>query len=1009
MVRDHKASLVAAFVAAVVGHSAASAAPQSTPAPAPQEAQAERKASDIEEVTVTGSRIRRSEFTAASPVVIITSEETSLEGLLTTAEILQTNTLAAGSQQINDQTTGFVTENGPGANTIALRGVGSSRTLVLLNGRRLSPAGARGQLAAADLNTIPNSIIQRTEVLKDGASSVYGSDAIAGVINLITRKNLDGAEIQLNGTHTFDGGGEQRRASANFGKQFENGGFSISYEYFDRDPMLVRERDFLSCAQDRLDNVTTNGNSVFFSNGQVLDIIDPVTGQSKCFNILDSVADRLQGAGGRFVPDATATAGGGTFGLDLAGWRRVGLSFAQVQAARPTATLQQQLDLWRQTQGAVPNAPDRFGSRTFISPATRNSVYLEGDYAFSDSFEVFAEALYNKRESAQQSWRQLFPNVATANPSNPFGVISRSIVTIPTNQEQEVEFSRFVVGLRGDLNIGSLEGWNYEIFGQRTESESQYTNDIIYNDRVNATTGATACNAALITISGPVTNCQGINWFRPDTILNGNFTDAEKAFLFTRETGNTTYDQTLFGASVSGNVFSLPAGEVGFVLGVEARKDSIDDIPGFNARNSNLWGQTSAGRTKGSDEVREAYTELEVPLLADLPGVKRLTLNGSYRWTDYESYGSDSTYKVGLNWQIVDSVRLRGAYGTSFRAPALFELFLANQTGFLAQSSVDPCLNWNTSSNPLIVQNCGPSGANLPQNWANPNSSALIITGGGAGVLDAETSNNSTVGLIWTPANLPVNLAVDWWRIEIENQVSQFGAGNIVSGCYNSRDFPNDPFCTLFTRVSNPAATNFGQITEVRNSYVNISNQTVEGIDWQARVNQRFGKNTFRANLQLTYMIVDSAQVFETLPEQSSRGLVYNNKWVSSLDMNLDRGKWTYSWGMNLFSEASNDDFYGGDTFGWRGFPSCLTAAATSTTCVAAKYDQTAESIVTHSASVRYRADKWTAIVGVQNIFDKEPPLVSTGSGATRIGNAVAISNYDVLGRRAFATVEYRF
>ena len=1008
MAQNHKASLVAAFVAAIVGHSAASAAPQSTPAPAPQEAQAERTASDIEEVTVTGSRIRRSEFTAASPVVIITSEETSLEGLLSTSEILQTNTLAAGSQQINDQTTGFVTENGPGANTIALRGVGSSRTLVLLNGRRLSPAGARGQLAAADLNTIPNSIIQRTEILKDGASSVYGSDAIAGVINLITRKNLDGAEIQLNGTHTFDGGGEQRRASANFGKQFENGGFSLSYEFFERDSMLVRERDFLNCAQDRLQNVTTNGNSVFFSQGSSLDIIDPVTGQSKCFNILDSAADRLQGAGGRFVPDATATAGGGTFGLDLAGWRRVGLSFAQVQAARPTATLQQQLDLWRQTQAAVPNAPERFGSRTFISPVTRNSVYLEGDYAFSDSFEVFAEALYNKRESAQQSWRQLFPNVATANPSNPFGVISRSIVTIPTNSEQEVEFSRFVVGARGDLNIGSLEGWNYEIFGQQTESKSEYTNDIIYNDRVVATTGATACNAAAITISGPVT-CQPVNWFRPDTILNGNFSDAEKAFLFTRETGNTTYDQTLFGASVNGNIFSLPAGEVGFVLGVEARKDSIDDIPGFNARNGNLWGQTSAGRTKGSDEVREAYTEVEVPLLADLPGVKRLSLNGSYRWTDYESYGSDSTYKVGLNWQIIDSVRLRGAYGTSFRAPALFELFLANQTGFLAQSSVDPCLNWNTSSNPLIVQNCGPSGANLPQNWTNPNSSALIITGGGAGVLDAETSNNSTVGLIWTPANLPVNLAVDWWRIEIENQVSQFGAGNIVSQCYNSPSFPNEPFCTLFTRVSNPAATNFGQITEVRNSYVNISNQTVEGIDWQARVNQRFGKNTFRANLQLTYMIVDSDQVFETSPVQNRRGLIYNNKVVSSLDMYLDRGKWTYSWGMNYFSETSNDDFYGGDTFGWRGFPSCLTAAATSTTCVAAKYDQTAESIITHSASVRYRADKWTAIVGVQNIFDQEPPLVSTGSGAIRIGNAVAISNYDVLGRRAFATVEYRF
>jgi len=132
-----------------------------------------------------------------------------------------------------------------------------------------------------------------------------------------------------------------------------------------------------------------------------------------------------------------------------------------------------------------------------------------------------------------------------------------------------------------------------------------------------------------------------------------------------------------------------------------------------------------------------------------------VTFNGSYRWTDYESYGSDSTYKVSLNWQFIDALRLRGAYGTSFRAPALYELYLANQTGFIGQGSVDPCIQWNLSSNQQIVKNCGPSGIGLPENWNNVNSSALSITGGGAGILEAETSDNTTVGLIWTPESLP--------------------------------------------------------------------------------------------------------------------------------------------------------------------------------------------------------------------------------------------------------------
>ena len=1020
MNRVNRAALISSFVAAMIAQSAALAAPQATQSTANSQQSGQQQenqssnATEVEEVVVTGSRIKRTEFTTASPVLIITSEDASLEGLLSTTEILQTNTLAAGSQQINDQTTGFVTENGPGANTVALRGIGSSRTLVLLNGRRLSPAGARGQLAAADLNVIPSSIVQRTEILKDGASSVYGSDAIAGVINLITNQNLDEARLNFSGTNVFDGGGETQNFSGSWGKTWnDKTNVSLSFEHYKRDPLLVQDRDFLNCAQDLLQNVTTDSRSLLASStGQSLDIIDPVTGQSKCYNIFVG-AIRFQSGlnvNGDYIPNSAAVAGGGLLSRDLAGWQRVGGAISTVVGLRPGSTPAANLAAYQALRAAVPQDNPLFGTRTFISPAERNSVYAQASHEFSDSAKIYGEYLWNNRQSEQTSFRQIFPSVHFANAGNTFGQFILPILFAPLSQEQDVSFQRGVVGLTGDFSAGPLSDWTYDVFAQRTESEADYGIDSFYNDRILASTGAGNCNPALITLSGP-TECVNVRWSHPDVVSKGFYgmTAAEQNFLMARDFGHTVYNQTTFGASVTGNLFDLPAGSVGAVFGIEQRKDEIDDIPGPQAIKGNAWGLTSAGRTKGEDTVQEVFTELEVPLLRDLPAVKRLSFNGSFRWTDYDSYGSDTTYKAGLNWQLIDSIRFRGAYGTSFRAPALYELFLANQTSFLGQTSVDPCINWAQSSNETLRKNCG--AANVPGDYtAAGSSSATIIAGGGRGVLSAETSNNTTIGLVWTPEELPLSAAVDWWRIEVENQVAQFGAGSIVSACYNSPDFPNDAFCRLFTRDSAAGSQRVNQILEVRNSYVNISNQIVEGTDWTVRFDKRFGKTRFTAQALVTYNFVDSSQLFVTSPNVSVRGRPYNNKWVSSLDLRFERGPWTFNWNIDSFSATTNDRFFGGDVFGGIGLPNCATTtAALAPYCVSAKYDQSTNLHVQHDMSLRYRADKWEAIVGINNVFDKDPPYLSTGSGASRIGNAVAISNYDILGRRAFVNVGYRF
>jgi iron complex outermembrane receptor protein len=787
--------------------------------------------------------------------------------------------------------------------------------------------------------------------------------------------------------------------------------------------LLVKDRDFLNCSQDLLVNVTNDPRSLLSSTaGQSLDSIDPRTGQSKCFHFGIMNAVRLAAgpnANGDYISNPAAVAGGGTLGRDLAGWQRIGGSLSQVIGLRPGQTPASNLATYLNLRAANPGVDDpRYGDRTFISPAERNSVFAQFSHEFSDAAEVYAEYLWNNRKSSQTSFRQFFPGsgavgtaLSAANAGNTFGVPVIPIMLFPLDGSQDVDFQRAVVGVTGNFSVGPFNDWTYDAFAQVTNSDAEYGSLSIYADRVFASTQAGSCNSALITLSGP-TQCVNVRWTHPDVISKGywGMTEQERSYLTSFDVGRTSYDQTTFGASVTGNLFSLPAGEVGAVFGVEHRKDEIDDIPGPVAIVTNSWGLTTAGRTKGEDTVQEVFAELEIPLLRDIPGIKRLSFNGSGRWTDYDSYGSDTTYKAGLNWQVMDALRLRGAIGTSFRAPALFEQFLANQVGFTGQLSVDPCINWDRSSNEVLRKNCAAAG--VPGDYAALNTSSVTVLegGGGKGVLSAETSENTTVGVVWTPEALPVSAAVDWWRIEIEDQVGLFGAGNIVGSCYNSPLYPNDPFCNLFTRSPNSSASRPNQILEVKNAYVNIAKQTVEGIDWTVRFDKRFGRTRFTAQALVSYNFVDSAKLFPTSSVVSDRGRPYNNTWVSSLDLRFERGPWTLNWNIDVFSSVTNDGFYGGDVFGGVGLPNCATvSAALAAYCVSAKYDQSASMHFQHDVSVRYRADKWEAIVGVNNLFDKDPPYYSVSSVGARIGNSISQSNYDVLGRRAFMNVGYRF
>jgi iron complex outermembrane receptor protein len=668
--------------------------------------------------------------------------------------------------------------------------------------------------------------------------------------------------------------------------------------------------------------------------------------------------------------------------------------------------------IWRASQAAVPNADPRWLSSTVVAPVERYSVMLTGAYDVWDNVEAYGELSFSRRDSYQERWRQLFPNVSGTNPNNlvaagGFGVLARSIVMVPTNAEQQVDYYRGVAGIRGDLGWDSspFAGWGYDLYFQHIRSEADYTNDIIYNDRVNATVAAgTACNQALITISGG--NCAdvptGIRWFDDAVVTSGAFTQAESDFLFTRETGHTTYAQTLINGSITGDLFELPAGPVAMALGFEWRKDELDDTPGFNARNNNLWGQTSAGRTAGSDTVKEFFTEVSVPVFAGMFMVEDLTIDGSWRWTDYDSYGEDTTYKVGLNWRVTPEFRIRATKGTSFRAPALFEIFLANQTGFLSQLSVDPCINWDSSANPNIVTNCGGIGGvpgGFTAGYIGPYSSALILTGGGGpGVLNAENSEASTIGVIFTPDWIDLSVAIDYWTFQVDDQVATFGAFNIVNACYTADDFPTNPFCSLFVRDEDPLSVEFGKIISVNNAYVNIANQHTEGMDLTVRYRHEFPWFDFTGTTQATWTFTDQIQTLPTSPVNDFNGELYDSDFVANVDLRFDRDNWTFFWNIDMASRTSNDEAFGGQVFLWRGTP------------FAGRYKQWTEFSAVHDMSLRYRGDNWSIIGGMQNVFDEAPPAISTASGFGRFGNAVATGGpYDLLGRRVFFEVVKSF
>lgn len=926
-----------------------------------------KQTTELEKITVTGSLIKRLEYDSVSPVQVITADTNVALGQVETSEFLQKSSIAAGATQISHQFGAFVTEGGVGAQTLSLRGLGANRSLVLLNGHRPGPAGTRGQVGAFDLNVLPSSIVQRVELLKDGSSSIYGSDAVAGVANVITRTNIDEPEISVAVRAPFYGGGEVFSISGANGWSFDNGNIVLAGEYYKQEPLKIGDRDFFDCSEDLVWDA--NGNRIDRQDNSVIG--GTALGNCSSGNLYaNTVIDALTGV--RYVP----TWNGVTIG-NIPGYRpRVSTTYLNSPRASYTDVL---------------NYPF-IGDGYVIQDLERYSAYAAADFTFGD-VNWKTEFLYNRRESKYEGFRQFFPLIVGGsgytyandpgfvNTAVPSGV-AQPIMPFRSSSRQQVDY--FYVNT--NLNGLFADTWSWDVNGSYSRSSGKY--------------GNLAIDASKTGDWNYGEDAPTINYFDPG-FLSGTRMDELVGLIGAWDNGKTVYDQVVFTGVLTGELFTLPAGAVGAAIGAEYREFSIDDQPGALSRDGLLWGSSSAQSTVGDDSVKEVFAEVEVPLLKGLPGVESLVFNASSRWFDYDSVGdSDSVWKIGLGWQIIPALRVRATKGTSYRAPGLYELYLGNQSGFYSQLNVDPCIQWADSSNTFLRANCAAAG--IPDNYAGGAASATAYSGGGAGFLTPEHSEAFTTGLIWTPEFAPISVALDYFEITVNDQVGELTPLQITNSCYYSEVYPNN-FCDLFTRNPATAPTNANAIDEIFATYININKQKVSGYDLLVRYEDDFSFGQLTVESQFTYTKEDVTQLFSDptqggTPISNYAGAIGRPKLVGNIVTSLERGDWTYTWGMDYVDSTQ------------RLTPVSATGSYTYFGFANAVVDTKADSRLYHSFSVNYDQPKWSLLLGLRNLLNEKPDTVSAAAGNSRYGNVpVDATQYDYLGISLFARLNYKF
>lgn len=910
------------------------------------------------EIIVTGSRIRRDPLNQDSPVVTLDQSALAQTGLSAVADVLQRLPSAAGGLNTKVNNSGNIGNPpdgggvGAGSAEIDLRYLGAKRTLVLVDGLRfVNGASASGIPSTVDLNTLPTSMIERIEVLQSGQSPLYGSDALSGVVNVITKSSQKGLQASAQFGTFRQGDGHTQDYNASYGIRGDRTSIVFGASYVKQDAVRTRDRaisQFPNPGQTSCTDPVGGCSSApllgrYDVNGQSLTLRAPVIGRTPVY-------------------DPTLVGG----------------------------------DFTTFTSAARFNfAPFNY----FLTPSERYGGFLNVKQELSSNVNLRVRALYSHRTSQNQAaFLPLFigPDagngnlldtitIDASNPFNPFGTLSagnpgdppanystvrrRLVEAGQRTYTQNVNTMSITAGLDGSFMVGAHK-WYWDasaVFGFNDAKQS-------FTGNVNA--------ANLARALGPVSRCTG--GCVPVNIFGGagSITAAQLAYITYTERNRSAQELQDYTANLSGDLFDLPAGPVGFAVGYEHRYQfgSFDPDPITAA---GLSSDIPALPARGSYHSNEVYGELRIPILKETPFFYALSFDGAIRHADYTRSGASTTYTLSGSWKPVRDLLFRGSYAEGFRAPAIGELFGAASR---ADAPIDdPCTNvagspffLNTGS---VRANCIANGVPANGSYREPNGGQLGVLTGGNQNLRPETSRTWLFGGVYSPAWArqgflgQLSVEVNYYDIRVDNAIAPVDAQLTLNRCA----FAGDPLsCASITRTPN------GLISRINAQLQNIGSISTRGIDVTANVRTRpSGLGSFGLSFNGNFLMKYS----ETFPAAIG--------FTTTDYLGTTRG----------FPDQSYPRFKGNGTLDWA--MGAFTAAFTGRYIDAVREADGRKLRSTFYGDIQlgyaFLAKRMTLTVGVNNVFDQDPPACFSCTGPN-----YDPTTYDVPGQFGYVRISYK-
>ncbi|PXV59550.1 TonB-dependent Receptor Plug Domain [Dyella jiangningensis] len=910
-------------------------------------------------VSVTGSLIRRVDAETASPVVTLDRSAITNNGSPTLGNVLQQLPSVAGNAtntQNNSNGGGGASptlEGGDGAARVSLRGLGINRTLVLVDGQRL---------ANADLNMIPQNMVERVDVLAEGASTVYGSDAIGGVVNFILRKDYKGAELSVNDGISDHGDGQRRGAQFTIGASGDQGNIVAGVDYNKYNPVLAPRRDF-------------SARQLYLYNG------GPQPSGSHTIPT------------GRLLVPATNPPGDRTPG----GCEINSQGNAYVTLANGTGN---SLSNYR----CFSNANDTYNYNAYNyiqQQQERTNVFVLGNYKFNDYVTFFGEAFYNHTNSAGQDapaptgvgdgW-----HVLASNPNNPFGVtFSQGTLVDPAapGADSGYAFNTRLTGLGTRLHTFTTtnEQVNAGLRGNFGQSSWIWDASVDYGHTRRVQTNYNEVNVPAFQAAIDA----GANIFDQAnpavTALLRKGVDAPQYTL------TNTMKQAQ--ANASGELWDLPAGAMQLSVGALYRKTSMsynvtaDAVLDPTTNTCVVLSEACGSPGGGSDSVKELYAETLIPLLSEQPFAYSLNVDVGLRYSDYDSSGNTTNGKIAIEYRPIADLLMRGTVSQVFRAPNMDELYDGRTVA--GPNLTDPCVHLTTAQLAQHAAAC----QNVPQNWSgNPIGQVTAYYSGAAAIgskLKPEQGKSIDIGLVYSPSWLEgLSSSLDFWHIYLTDTLTPIQAQTVVNACFNNN---NSPYCSYINRYdqTNKLA---GAVNYINTPVVNLGNLSTSGIDFTlnyAIPHFDIGSvdpGNFKAGLNSTYVSTYKNDASpgqpgaETINYAGTYGLQFGNipRFRGTFTLNWALGPWSAQWQSRFISRVSN-------------LNANLDTGATAPMA----------SVLYHSIQAGY---EWSKIhtrfdLGIDNLSNKIPPLSYQNGSNYNVDTAT----YDVMGRYYWARATVKF